>query len=282
MKNRFRIYLLPLLLMTLVQGCGDPTSSVISDLQIRMASQSPIQQHVRSVVLGFSNTSVRSTTSSEYGTPGTMPHTIDLTELGGSDTRILEVFSLAEGRYDAARLDIDGITVTLLNAARFSEAFAPPLTMEITIQGSPPVNVEPDRKADAVIDFDQVRSITLEGDTEQVHGVTGFSFQPVARLVDLASAGQVSGSVKHDSGTPAVVRDDVALRGYPVTIFQPGSVDTVTVYSDDSGRYTAYFMPAGSYSMQGPPTEETGAWSTENVVVTTASTTRQDIVVPRR
>ncbi len=225
---------------------------------------------------------VRSAANSEYGTPGTIHHTIDLVELGGSDTRVLEVFSLAEGRYDSARLNIEGITVTLLNGAQFSEVFSPPLRMEMIVQGAAPVVVERGRKADAVIDFDQMRSISFEGETQRVHTITGFRFEPVGRLVDLASAGQVSGSVKHDNGTPAVVRDDVPLRGYPVTLFQPGSVDSVTVFSDDSGRYTAYFMPAGPYAMYGPPTENTEAWSTENVVVTTASATRQDIVVTRR
>ncbi len=282
MRNRLPALLSLLILATALPGCSDPTSSVFSELQIRLAAQSPIRQHVHSVVVSFSETAVRSAANSEYGSPGTMPHTIDLVDLGGSNTRVLEVFSVAEGRYDAARIKLDGVTVTLTNGAQFSEVFSPPLSMEMAVQGSPPVVVERDRKADAIIDFDQMRSITLEGDTRQVHDITGFSFRPVGRFVDLASSGQVSGTVKHDNGTPAVLRDDVPLPGYPVTLFQPGRTDSVTVHSDGSGRYTAHFMPAGSYSMQVPSTDDTEAWSAVNVEVTTASTTRQDIVVARR
>ena len=280
--KQIRLILLPLFLATAILGCGNPTSSVISDLQIRLAAQSPIRQHVRSVVVTLSGVSVRSAANSEFGTPGTMPHTIDLVELEGSGTRILEVFSLAEGRYDAARMNIQEINVTLLNGAQYNEVYPDPQGKEMIVEATSPVVVERGRKADAVIDFDLMRSIAFEGDTRQVHGITGMRFTPVGRLVDLASSGQVSGSVKHDNGTPAILRDDVPLRGYSVTLFQPGRTDSVTVYSDGAGRYTAYFMAAGSYAMRGPQTEDAEAWSTSNVVVTTASTTRQDIIATKR
>ena len=287
MQSRVRLFHLILLLAFAhlafaIPACDKPTSSVFSELQIRLAAQSPNQQHVESVVVRFSEMAVRSAANSEYGTPGAIPHTIDLAELGGSETRILDVFSVAEGRYDAARLKLDEVTVSLTNGSQFSEVFSPPLSVEIVVTGSTPVVVERNRKADAVIDFDPMRSITLEGDTCQVHTVTGFGFRPEARLVDLASSGQVSGTVKHDNGTPAVLRDDVPLSGYPVTLFQPGETDSVTVRSNDAGRYSAYFMPAGSYALNVPQTEETEAWSSENIEVTTASTTRQDIVLARR
>ena len=282
MKKRIRHYLLILLLVTSTPGCDKSTPSVISDLQLRLAAQTPIRQHVRSVVVAMSGASVRSAANSEFGTPGTLSHTVDLLELGGSDTRVLEVFSLAEGRYDAARLNIHEVTVTLLNGVQFNEVYPDPRGREMIVETNTPAVVERGRKADAVIDFDLVRSIMLEGDTQRVHDITGMRFTPVGRLVDLASSGQVSGSVKHDNGTPSVLRDDVPLSGYPVTLFQPGRTDSVTVYSDENGQYSAYFMPAGSYAMYGPPTVETEAWSTENVVVTTASTTRQDVIARKR
>lgn len=263
-------------------GCDKPTSSVFSELQIRLAAQSPIPQHVKSVVVRFSGMAVRSTANSEYGTPGVIPHSIDLAELGGSETRILDVYSVAEGRYDAVRFRLDGVNVSLTDGSQFSEVFSPPLSVEIIVQGSTSVVVERNRKADAVVDFDPMRSITLEGDARRARAITGFSFDPEARFVDLASSGQVSGSVKHDNGTPAVLRDDLPLPGYPVTLFQPGGTDSVTVRSNDTGRYSAFFMPAGSYAMYVPQTEETEAWSSENVEVTTASATRQDIVLVRR
>ncbi len=282
MQIRIRPCLLILLLVTSMTGCGKPTSSVISELQLRLAAQTPIRQHVQSVVVNMSGTSVRSTANSAFGTPGTLPHIIDLVELGGSNTRILEVLTLAEGRYDAVRLNIHEVTVTLLNGVQYNEVYPDPQGRELIVEANTPVVVERGRKADAVIDFDLMRSIAFEGDTDRVHDITGIRISPVGRLVDLASSGQVSGSVKHDNGTPAVLRDDQPLSGYPVTFFQPGRTDSVTVYSDDAGRYSAHFMPAGSYAMFSPATEETEAWSAENVVVTTASTTCQDVTARKR
>ena len=282
MRKRILHCLLILLLAPATPGCDKPTSSVISDLQLRLAAQTPIRQHVRSVVVNMSGASVRSAANSAFGTPGTLPHIIDLAELGGSNTRILEVFSLAEGRYDAVRLNIHEVTVTLSNGVQFNEVYPDPQGRELTVEANTPVVVERGRKADAVIDFDLMRSIAFEGDTQRVHDITGMRFTPVGRLVDLASSGQVSGSVKHDNGTPAVLRDDAPLSGYPVTFFQPGRTDSVTVYSNEDGQYSAYFMPAGSYAVYGPITEDTEAWSSENVVVTTASTTRQDVIARKR
>lgn len=282
MQIRIRPCLLILLLVTSMTGCGKPTSSVISELQLRLAAQTPFRQHVQSVVVNMSGASVRSTANSAFGTPGTLPHVIDLVELGGSNTRILEVLTLAEGRYDAVRLNIHEVTVTLLNGVEYNEVYPDPQGRELIVEANTPVVVERGRKADAVIDFDLTRSIAFEGDTDRVHDITGMRFSPVGRLVDLASSGQISGSVKHDNGTPAVLRDDQPLSDYPVTFFQPGRTDSVTVYSDDVGRYSAHFMPAGSYAMFSPATEETEAWSAENVVVTTASTTRQDVTARKR
>ncbi len=281
--KRIYLALLPVLLATATFGCDNPTSAnVISELQLRLAAQTPIRQHVRSVVVRMSGAAVRSTANSAFGTPGTLTHVIDLVELGGSDTRILEVLSLAEGRYDAVRLRIHEITVTLSNGTQFNEVYAGPLGGAFNVEADIAVVAERGRKADAVVDFDLLRSISFAGDTRRVHDIIGMRFAPVGRLVDLASAGQISGSVKHDNGTPAILRDDLPLIGYPVTVFQSGRTDSVTVYSDDDGRYSAYFMPAGSYALYGPATEQTRAWSTDNVVVTTASTTRQDIVATKR
>ena len=282
MKKRICHFLLILLLVSSNPGCDQSTSSVISDLQLRLAAQTPIRHHVQSVVVAMSGLSVRSTANSEFGTPGTLTHTVDLLELGGSDTQVLEVFSLVEGRYDAARLNIHEVTVTLLNGVQFNEVYTEPQGREMIAEANTPVVVERGRKADVVIDFDLIRSIAFEGDLQRVHDITGMRFSPAGRLVDLASSGQVSGSVKHDNSTPAVLRDDVPLGGYPVTLFQPGRTDSVTVYSDEGGQYSAYFMPAGSYALYGPPTENTEAFSTENVVVTTASTTRQDVIARKR
>ncbi len=282
MKKRISHCLLILFLVTSTPGCDKSTSSVISDLRLRLAAQTPIREHVRSVVVAMSGASVRSAANSEFGTPGTLPHTVDLLELGGSDTRVLEVFSLVEGRYDAARLNVHEVTVTLLNGVQFNEVYTGPQGRAMIVEANTPVVVERGRKADAVIDFDLMRSITFEGDTRRIHDITGMRFTPVGRLVDLASSGQVSGSVKHDNGTPSFLRDDQPLSGYAVTFFQPGRADSVTVYSDEGGQYSAYFMPAGSYALYGPPTEDTEAWSTENVVVTTASTTRQDVIARKR
>ena len=282
MKNRIRHRFLILLFSIVTLGCGDPTSSVISDLQLRLAAQTPVRHPVRSVVVAISGASLRSTANSEFGTPGTLTHTVDLLELGGSETRVLEVFSVVEGRYDAARLYIHEITVTLLNGVQFNEVYPDPRGREMIVEASSPVAVEHGRKADAVIDFDLMRSIAFEGDARRVHDITGMRFTPAGRLVDLASSGQVSGSIKHDNSTPAVLRDDVPLNGYAVTLFQPGRTDSVTVYSNEAGQYSAYFMPAGSYVLHGPPTVETEAFYAENVVVTTASTTRQDVIARKR
>lgn len=260
----------------------DPTSSETSELRVRFAAQSPTQQYVRSAVLNLSGVAVRSVENSDFEAPGAIPFTIDLVGLSGSDTHILDVFSVASGRYDAVRLDIQQINIKFLNGTQFNAVYSVPHLKEMIVETTFPVIVDRGRKADVVVDFDLMRSIKIERDLQAFEGVTGINITPVGRLVDLASSGQVSGSIKHDNGTPSDRRDDVPLLSHPITLFQLGSRDTVSVYTDDVGQFSAYFIPAGSYTMQGSSTDSTGGWSTGHVEVTTASTTRKDIIIIRR
>ena len=63
---------------------------------------------------------------------------------------------------------------------------------------------------------------------------------------------------------------------------QPGQEDSVSVFSSQEGEYTMFFMPAGSYTMLVFPTDSTLAWSVDDVVVTTANLTRQDVTTLRQ
>jgi len=273
------IFFLILLIGTL--QCGNPTSSIIGILQVRLSSQSVPPRHVQSVFITISQVSARAEGARAFDFSNTSPHIFDLFGLQNGITRILDLLSLPENRYDALRLTIADLTVQLTNNRQFITVFPDSQNVEIILTPLNPFTIKGERLSDVIIDFDLFRSLIPQGDFSNTNGITGYQFEPKARVVDLTTVGQIIGQAKHDNFTPSFISDDVPLPDYSITMIQPDRTDSVSVISDQDGEYTAFFMSAGSYTIVVPPTDNTRAWSVEDVVVTTANPTRQDMTVSK-
>lgn len=191
--------------------------------------------------------------------------------------------AVAAGEFEAVRLQIKDVSVEL----RDGRTFLPAVSDSIRVHGviailNSPAEVKGNQITELVIDFDLPRSLRVQGDPSTLSGITGFEFTPAVRGVNLATTGQITGTIKHDNRTPAVVGDDVVMRNLMVSLVQIGTRDTVSVVTSTSGEYNAYFLPAGSYSITTAPTDRTGAWSLPGVIVTTANPTRQDALMDRQ
>lgn len=280
--KRIGIGIFFIILLTGTLQCSNPTISVVGTLQLRLTSQSVPQEHVRSVFLTISSVSARSEGALSFEFSNTAPRIFDLFELQNGITRILDLLTLPDNRYDAIRLTISDVNIELTNGRQFITVFPDSHIVEINLTPLNPITVRSERLSDAVIDFDLLRSLQAEGDISHVNNITGYHFDPKARIVDLTTAGQITGLVKHDNSTPSFISDDVSLKNYPITVVQPGQEDSVSVFSSQEGEYTMFFVPAGSYTMLVSPTDSTLAWSVDDVVVTTANLTRQDVTTLRQ
>lgn len=260
--------------------CGDDSvSSGLGTLSIRITDAAFPYPFIQSVHLTISSLDIRSSAGSSFQTAVSRPKTFDLFSLQNGRTDTVGVASLPAGSYDTLRLHVPAISVGLTDGRTFLPEIAD--STGIVVPMTPALSIRRGQTTELVIDFDLPRSLSAQGDMTTSTGITGFVFTPAVRAVDLATVGQITGSVKHDNRTPSVLTDDVPIRGLLLSVVQVGATDTVSVLTNDAGEYTAFFVPAGTYAIMVSPTDSTADWSVSGVIVTTATPTRQDALTER-
>jgi len=134
-----------------------------------------------------------------------------------------------------------------------------------------------------VIDFDLGRSFVMRGNTISQNGLL---FKPVIRATARDITGAISGTVTATTATGAPVADatvDVLVNGTAVG-------DTVSANliestrTDATGKFTAAFLPAGTYAVRArPPATATtlSAAILQGITVTSGATTANtNIILP--
>jgi hypothetical protein len=270
-----------LLGVVLFAYCGNPIASRTGTLRIRITDQAFPYNLVRSVKLTASRLEVSRTINDSYTSIMSGPQTFDLITLQNGATENLALTSLPSSTYNRIRLTITQVAIELTDGRVMypmegdsSKIFEIPSPDGITIRNN--------QVTDLVIDFDLSRSFIAQGHTLAANGITGFSFNPTARIVDLATVGQIFGNVRHNNGTPSQLADDIALSGREIQIIRPDIGDTLSVVTNANGVYNAFFIPAGLYRIYSAATDSTASWSVDNIVVTTANATRQDILMAKQ
>jgi|GEM_PF-2362711 len=262
-------------------GCGDPASSGIGTVRIRMTDEPFPHRFIRAVRVTVADAGLRTITSGSYQSVQLAPRTFDLITLQNGATDTLSVHPLSVSSYDAIRLTFTQVEVELTDRRILTPLDAgtdSPVT--VVVPARTPVKVQDNRLVDLVVDVDLPRSLRPLGSTASVGTITGFEFTPAARMVNLATAGQITGLARHDNGTVSDLSDDVPISGLQMGIVQTGTTDTVSVFTDDQGQFTAFFISAGVYTLIAPSTDSTATRTIGDVVVTTANPTRQDMLMP--
>jgi len=282
--HRYPVILGSLLIIIVgVTQCGDPVSSGSGTLRVRITDAPFPYNFVRAVNVTISKIEIRPVGSSGFQTVERVEQTFNLIDLQDGRTDTLGTRQLAVGEYDATRLIVTDVSIEL----RDGRVLAPAISDSIQANGLVSLMVSPaqildNQLTELVIDFDLPRSLIAEGDISASAGITDFIFTPTVRSVNLVTAGQITGLIKHDNRTPAEPIDDIPMRGLQLSLVQVGTSDTVSVVTDDMGEYNAFFLPAGAYSITTVPTDSTSALSIPDVIVTTANPTRQDALMDRQ
>jgi hypothetical protein len=107
------------------------------------------------------------------------------------------------------------------------------------------LNVELNSDNEYLLDIDVEHSFTLEGVSYQNTGngmmmnMTGFTFTPTMRFVEMHNAGTISGNVHDDLGN---------LAGITVSLMQNNEIYTTT-HTDENGNYAFIGIPEGMYTI---------------------------------
>ena len=272
-----------LFLLLSVAQCSDPTSSGSGTLRIRLTDAPFPYRFVESVNLTISKVDIRPTGSLGFQSISSNQGTFDLLTLQGGKTDTLGVKRLPSSFYDAIRMSVIDVSVVVTDGRILTAVISDSIQANgIVALLVPNTQVKENQTTDLIVDFNLSGPLIAQGDPTTSIGISGFSFRPAVRVVDLVTVGQLTGLVKHNNRTPSNTTDDVPMRGLPIHVIQAGTTDTISVVTDEMGEYTALFLTAGTYSITVSPTDSTLGWNIPDVVVTTANPTRQDALMSRQ
>lgn len=190
--------------------------------------------------------------------------TFNMMELVNGITETLADVSLPEGNYDMLRLYISSTEMVMNNGESYFEEmdYGNRNGNNGMIQGGMMMNGENGSidipfddllsmsygmQAEFLLDIDINRSFNLEDveyyqmGSQMMMRMSGFSFEPVMRFVNLSEVGTISGTVKNGN---------VPLASATVNLMQNNKIYTST-HSDENGNYALIGIPkGGSYSIE--------------------------------
>lgn len=187
--------------------------------------------------------------------------TVNLLGLINGITEILANANLPVGDYDLMRLYISSTEMVTKNGQTFSNGMDYNNSISngmmqqgmvfnnnnhsIDIQIQPYLNVTEGMMEDFLLDIDVNHSFTLENlnyvdnGTEMMMQISGYSFKPMLRFVQLSTCGTIEGII-HD--------DNDNLQNATVSLIKQGEVYTST-HTDMNGHYALIGIPEGTYTI---------------------------------
>lgn len=184
----------------------------------------------------------------------------NLLELVNGNTETIANMDLPEGNYDMMRLYISSTEMVMHDGNSYSynvaqHGYAGGGMMgngmmgnndggiDITLEH--PLTISNGSHHQYLLDIDVNTSFVLEDAVYTGMGpgmmmtMSGFTFTPMMRFVDMATAGTIQGTVHGDQGD---------LAHATISLLQAGNVYTST-HTDDLGHYALIGIPEGSYTI---------------------------------
>jgi len=175
-------------------------------------------------------------------------------------TEVLAAANIPEGKYDTLRLYISSTKMQMNSGETFTYDMSENNmsggmmgngmnfnndTGSIDIPLDHFIDVQMGSQDDFLMDIDIDHSFVLEGvnfsDTGSgmMMSMTGFTFNPTMRFVNLKDTGSISGFVHMDT---------TGLEDVTISLMQNGTVYTTT-HTDSSGHYKMIGIPEGTYTI---------------------------------
>ncbi len=219
--------------------------------------------------------------SEGWTTVATPNASIDLLQLGGGKTTNLGATTLATGTYDGFRLVIDPTksSITLKDGSTPPISFPSAAHSGIKVNLDKPIQLTENGSV-MTLDFDIGSSFVMRGNNP----ANGFNFKPVIRAVAQDITGSVTGSVRANSATGAVVPDatvEVLTAGSLVTDTDPTHVIRSTS-TDANGNFRIAFLLPGTYVLRATPPAASGfkpALLPNGLTITTGTETQNQVIV---
>lgn len=234
-----------MLILSLVSCNESKTDGVAGTGTIRiLATDAPFGfESVESAEITINHIQVRQASGNKI-TVSDDEMTLDLLQLRNGLVETLADIEIPGGVYDEILLIIQSAKVKMKDGREFPLKVPSGSTSGLKVFVSPDIMVSTGLSSDVLLDFDLSRSFVPQSSGENI---TGFTFKPVIRAVNLSTAGTISGEVTN-------VTDESAVANATVTISQNGEV-IASALTDSEGFFKILGVPAGTYNVK---VEKTG------------------------
>lgn len=186
------------------------------------------------------------------------PMNYNLLELVNGMTSTMANVEIPAGDYNLMRLYISSTEMTMLNGESYSynmnqDGYSGGGMMQggmmlnnqnrsIDIQLDPLLTISNGSMSEFLLDMDVDQSFVLEGVNfdNMMMSMTGFTFMPTMRFVDMSTSGTINGTVQGSNEN---------LPNATISLMHNGTLYTTT-HSDENGHYTFIGIPEGMYTIE--------------------------------
>lgn len=254
-------YFFVALLVIVAASCeNDTTTGPVGTLSVKLSDAPMHYDQFMSASVTIDKVEIgNSQHANSFMTLTDNPMKYNLLELVNGMTSTMANAEIPAGDYDLMRLYISSTEMKMLNGESFTynmnqNGYSGNGMMQngmmlnnqnksIDIQLNHSLTISDGSMSEFLLDIDVDQSFTLEDvtyDNNMMMNMSGFTFMPTMRFVDMATSGTISGTVQDVDGN---------LPNATVSLMQNGILYTST-HSNTNGNYALIGIPEGAYTIK--------------------------------
>lgn len=201
----------------------------------------------------------------------TEPKTFDLLDLRNGLVEELVNLEIPQGSYDLIRLYVDEAGLKVKDGGEYSVKVPSGQQTGIKLFIEPALNVAGGLTSEVLLDFDLSNSFVMRGNPDSPHGINGFIFKPVVRVVNTSTAGTLEG----------LVTDSLKVKVDSAAVWVKMDTIIASTMADSLGKYKIIGLPAGTYSVFAAK-ESYDTVRIDGVNIVEGNKTILDIMLPKK
>ena len=254
-----KYFFVTLLLIAVASCANDNTPTPVGTLSLKLTDAPMHYTQFMSASVTIDKIEIgNSAHTDSFMTLTDTPTKYNLLKLVNGMTSTMANVEIPAGDYDLMRLYISSTEMKMLDGETFSynmdqDGYSGSGMMQngmmlnnqnrsIDIQLDHLLTISNGSMSEFLLDMDVDQSFSLEGvnfDNNMMMSMTGFSFMPTKRFVDMANAGTIEGTVQDTNGN---------LPNATISLMHNGVVYTST-HANANGDYALIGIPEGAYTV---------------------------------
>ncbi|MHB1105082.1 MAG: DUF4382 domain-containing protein [Lutibacter sp.] len=254
-----KYFFVALLIIVAASCANDNTTEPVGTLSLKLTDAPMHYSQFMSASVTIDKIEIgNSAHANSFITLTNIPMKYNLLELVNGITSTMATVEIPAGDYNLMRLYISSTEMKMLNGDSFTynmqqEGYSGSGMMQngmmlnnqnrsIDIQLDHLMTISNGSMSEFLLDIDVDQSFMLEGVNynNMMMDMTGFTFMPIMRFVDLATSGTINGTVNGSDGN---------LPNATISLMHNGTLYTTT-HSNENGNYAFIGIPQGNYTIK--------------------------------